>query len=107
MCKSAALSITAAAIPRFPRGNYSRAAGAPQLVEPSQPSPAPGPGPIEQHAERPIPGALGVLIRLLAPFGCEGVGVQRQYKKLVKALNRMGISMPSSEAKEIYQSSLR
>jgi LuxR family maltose regulon positive regulatory protein len=34
-------------------------------------------------------------------------GVQRQYKKLVKALNRMGVSMPSSEAKEIYQSSLR
>ena len=34
-------------------------------------------------------------------------GVQRQYKKLVKALNRIGISKPSTEAKEIYQSSLR
>jgi two-component SAPR family response regulator len=34
-------------------------------------------------------------------------GVQKQYKKLVKALNRMGISLPSSEAKEIYQASLR
>jgi two-component SAPR family response regulator len=34
-------------------------------------------------------------------------GIQRQYKKLVKVLNRMGISVPSTEAKEIYQSSLR
>jgi two-component SAPR family response regulator len=34
-------------------------------------------------------------------------GVQRQYKKLVKALNRMGVSMPSSEAKDIYEASLR
>lgn len=34
-------------------------------------------------------------------------GVQRQYKKLVKTLNRFGISVPSSEAREIYQASLR
>jgi LuxR family maltose regulon positive regulatory protein len=34
-------------------------------------------------------------------------GVQRQYKKLVKALEQMGISVPSREATEIYQASLR
>jgi LuxR family maltose regulon positive regulatory protein len=34
-------------------------------------------------------------------------GVQRQYKKLVKVLNRMGITVPSPEAKKIYQASLR
>jgi two-component SAPR family response regulator len=33
-------------------------------------------------------------------------GIQRQYKKLVKALNSMGITTPSSEATEIYQKSL-
>jgi len=34
-------------------------------------------------------------------------GVQRQYKKLVKTLDRMGISVPSREATDIYQASLR
>jgi two-component SAPR family response regulator len=34
-------------------------------------------------------------------------GVQRQYKKLVKTLNGMGISVPSREATELYQESLR
>ncbi|KPK63638.1 hypothetical protein AMJ83_06365 [candidate division WOR_3 bacterium SM23_42] len=34
-------------------------------------------------------------------------GIQRQYKKLIKALNGMGITAPSSEATEIYQKSLR
>ena len=34
-------------------------------------------------------------------------GVQRQYKKLVKALARMDISVPAREATEIYQASLR
>jgi two-component SAPR family response regulator len=34
-------------------------------------------------------------------------GIQRQYKKLVKTLNRMGISVPSHEATDIYQNSLR
>ena len=34
-------------------------------------------------------------------------GVQRQYKKLVKSLTRIGISAPSPEATELYQASLR
>jgi two-component SAPR family response regulator len=34
-------------------------------------------------------------------------GVQRQYKRLVKMLNEMGISVPSSEATKLYQESLR
>lgn len=34
-------------------------------------------------------------------------GVQRQYKNLVKTLNGMGISVPSREATELYQESLR
>jgi len=34
-------------------------------------------------------------------------GIQRQYKKLVKSLNRVGISAPSREATELYQASLR
>jgi LuxR family maltose regulon positive regulatory protein len=34
-------------------------------------------------------------------------GVQRQYKKLVKSLNRVGILTPSREATELYQASLR
>ncbi len=34
-------------------------------------------------------------------------GVQRQYKNLIKTLNGMGISVPSPEATELYQESLR
>ncbi|UCD05066.1 MAG: tetratricopeptide repeat protein [candidate division WOR-3 bacterium] len=34
-------------------------------------------------------------------------GVQRQYKKLVKTLDDLGVSVPSREATEIYQNSLR
>jgi LuxR family maltose regulon positive regulatory protein len=34
-------------------------------------------------------------------------GIQRQYKKLIRTLNRMGTSVPSREATEIYQKSLR
>lgn len=34
-------------------------------------------------------------------------GIQRQYKKLIKALNGLGITVPSREATEIYQKSLR
>jgi LuxR family maltose regulon positive regulatory protein len=46
------------------------------------------------------------IMRCLQALGDKD-GVQRQYKKLVKTLDNLGISVPSKEATEIYQDSLR
>ncbi len=46
------------------------------------------------------------IMRCLQAIG-DRDGVQRQYKKLVKTLDDLGVSVPSREATEIYQNSLR
>jgi two-component SAPR family response regulator len=46
------------------------------------------------------------IMRCLQAIGDKD-GIQRQYKKLVKTLDDLGVSVPSREATEIYQSSLR
>jgi LuxR family maltose regulon positive regulatory protein len=48
---------------------------------------------------------IGVM-RCLEALGDKD-GIQRQYKKLIKTLKQMGISIPSPEATAIYQKSLR
>jgi LuxR family maltose regulon positive regulatory protein len=46
------------------------------------------------------------IMRCLQAIG-DRDGIQRQYKQLVKTLDELGVSVPSREATEIYQSSLR
>ncbi|UCG30470.1 MAG: tetratricopeptide repeat protein [candidate division WOR-3 bacterium] len=45
------------------------------------------------------------IMRCLQAIGDKD-GIQRQYKKLVKTLDNLGVSVPSREATEIYQASL-
>ena len=46
------------------------------------------------------------IMRCLQSIG-DRDGIQRQYKKLVKTLDGLGVSVPSREATDIYQNSLR